>query len=219
MSSVGGGAAIDVEAAGAATVIGDRSLRMCWCCDQPHRHLPIAVDSVARCVRCDAVLARGHRLTLESLLALTLAAGLLFVIAQLTPMVTVRLASSQTVASFPAAVWQAWRHGETLVALIAGATAIGVPAALIALRLYLLVPLVASGRRAPGYIELLRLLQHLSRWSMVEVLTVSALVSIVRVASLAQAVPGPGLIAVCAMTLVLAAMQSAGLRLLWDSAE
>ena len=156
---------------------------------------------------------------MESLLALTLAAAVLFAIAQLSEMVTVRLAGAPSVVTFPAAVLSAWRNDQQLVALIAGVTAIAAPAALIALRLYLLLPLVASGQRAPGFRTVLRVMEHLSRWSMVEVLTVSALVSIVRVAALAQAAPGPGLAALCAMTLVLAAMQSAGVRQLWDCVE
>ncbi len=198
------------------TVVGDARLRMCWCCGQPHRFAPLAADNVAHCVRCDAVLARGHRLSLQALLALTLAAALLFAIAQCSRMVTVRLNGTPTAASFPAAVASAARQGQPVVAVVAGATAIAAPAFLIVLRLYLLIPLVFRGQRAPGFTACLRLMGLLSRWSMVEVLTVSALVAIVRVAGLAQAVPGPALYAFGAMTLVLAAMQSAGLRPLWE---
>jgi len=206
---------VKTEAGG---VIGNRAMRMCWCCGQAHQSQPLAPDTLARCVRCDAVMARGHRLSLEALLALTLAAAFLFAIAQLSDMVTVRLNAAPTIVTFPAAVWQAWGHGQPVVALVAGVTAIVAPALLIALRLYLLVPLVAKGERVPGFVACLRFMQHLSRWSMVEVLTVSAIVSIVRVADMAQAVPGPGLYALCGMTLVLAAMQSAGLRQLWSHA-
>jgi len=70
---------------------------MCWCCGQAHQSQLLAADTLARCVRCDAVLARGHRLSLEALLALTLTAALLFTIAQLSDMVTVRLNAAPTV--------------------------------------------------------------------------------------------------------------------------
>lgn len=200
----------DVEATGVADV------RLCGCCGQAHRPSALNADSLSRCTRCNAVLARGHRLSIESLLALTLAAALLFCVAQASEMVTVRLQGAPTFATFPEAVRATWRNGEPLVALVAAATATAAPAVLIALRLYLLVPLVLRGRPAAGFVACLRVSHHLSRWSMVEVLTVGALVSIVKVAGIAQAVPGPGLYALCGMTLVLAAMQSAGEELLWD---
>ena len=50
---------------------------------------------------------------------------------------------------------------------------------------------------------------------MVEVLTVAAVVSIVRLADLAEAQPGPALYALGVLALLLAAIESAGLKHLW----
>ena len=52
---------------------------------------------------------------------------------------------------------------------------------------------------------------------MVEVLTVAALVSVVRIGHLAQADAGPGVLAFAALALILAALESAGVRHLWWS--
>ena len=57
----------------------------------------------------------------------------------------------------------------------------------------------------------------MSRWNMVEVLTVAALVSVVRIGHLAQADAGPGVLAFAALALILAALESAGVRHLWWS--
>ena len=108
----------------AGRVIGNRALRMCWCCGQAHQPTTLAAGTLARCVRCDAVLARGHRLSLDALLALTLTAAFLFAIAQLSEMVTVKLTAAPVAVTFPTAVWQAWGHGQPIVAVIAGVTAI-----------------------------------------------------------------------------------------------
>jgi paraquat-inducible protein A len=84
----------------------------------------------------------------------------------------------------------------------------------IALRLYLLVPLQL--RRMPRYFgPCMRFLHAISRWNMVEVLMVAALVSIVRMAALADATPGPGMWAHGVLSLLLAALETGGLRHLW----
>jgi uncharacterized paraquat-inducible protein A len=49
----------------------------------------------------------------------------------------------------------------------------------------------------------------------VEVLTVAALLALVRIAALAQASAGPGLLALAALAVLLAALETAGLRHLW----
>ena len=50
---------------------------------------------------------------------------------------------------------------------------------------------------------------------MVEVFTIGVLLSLVRLAGLADASPGPGLFALGAVTLLFAAIESAGLKHLW----
>jgi paraquat-inducible protein A len=54
---------------------------------------------------------------------------------------------------------------------------------------------------------------------MVEVLVLAALVAIVRIAGLAQVIPGPGLFALGTLALLLAALESAGERGLWAVVE
>ena len=61
----------------------------------------------------------------------------------------------------------------------------------------------------------MRVLHEASRWSMVEVLMVAATVSIVRIASMAHASPSVGMFAFGALALLLAALESGGLRHLW----
>ena len=187
---------------------------VCAHCGQAHRWQLLAPGAVARCVRCDAVLGRGHKLGLQPLLALTLAALIVLAIAQTSPLISVRLAGSVVQTSFPMAVATSWQQGEHLVALLAVLTAMLAPALFIALRLYLLLPLL-RGHLPAGYAACLRMLYLASRWNTVEVLTVGALLALVRIADLAQATPGPGLAAFAVLALLLAAIESAGLRHLW----
>jgi paraquat-inducible protein A len=160
------------------------------------------------------VLARGHRLDASALLALTVAALLVFVMANGLPLVTIRLRGAELSTSFPMALLATWRDGAPLVAGLSFFTALLAPAAFIALRLYLLLPLVA-GWRNPGQANCLRLLDLADRWNTVSVLGVAALLSLVRLAELAQATVGLGLLALGALVMLLAAIESAGLRHLW----
>jgi paraquat-inducible protein A len=190
------------------------SLVVCERCAKVHRWTVLGPGAVARCVRCDAVLGRGHRLGIDTVLALTLTALIVFLIACTTDVIVIRLGGNTVATTLPQAVLASWREGQRLVAVTAAATAIVAPALYIALRLYVLVPLTA-GRVPIGFGVCVRVLHQVGQWSMVEVLTVAGLLSLVRLAALAQATPGPGLFALGALTLLLAAIESAGLRHLW----
>ena len=74
----------------------------------------------------------------------------------------------------------------------------------------MLVPLFA-GKVPPGFGPVVRLLHQASRWSMVEVLTVAGLLSLVRLAALADATPGPAMFALGMLTLLFAAIEQAGI--------
>jgi len=182
-----------------------------------HRRRPLASREVAHCSRCGAVLARGHRLGADALLALTVAAAVLLLLANLTPMAELRMRGLSNAPTLPSAIRLTWDLGERLVALTAAATAIVAPAMLIVLRLLVLLPL-ARGRRPRHFAWCMRVLHEASRWSMVEVLMVAAAVSIVRIASMADAFPGPGMFAFGAVALLLAALESSEMKHLWVDA-
>ena len=187
---------------------------MCEGCGQLHRWPRLSSASVARCVQCEAVLARGHRVSTQALLALTLTALLMLLITHLANVASIRLQGPLQSATFPMAIAATWRDGEHVVAVLAALTAIVAPALFIVLRLLVLLPL-SLHRRPLGFRTCMRWLHHVSRWNMVEVLTVAALVSLVRIADLAQATPGPAIYAMAVLALLLAAIESAGVKHLW----
>jgi paraquat-inducible protein A len=169
---------------------------------------------VARCSRCDAVLERSHRLSVEGVLALTVAAAAVYLVAVNAPLLSLTLRGSAQSASLIDAITLAWQDGEPLIATVAAVTALIAPAAFVALRLYVLTPLML-GVKPPGFAWCVRTLHQAERWSMVEVFTVGVLLSLVRLAGLADTAPGPGLFAMGALTVLFASIQSAGLKHLW----
>ena len=190
------------------------SLVVCERCDQAYRWSPLRPGAVARCTRCEAILGRGHRLGIETVLALTVTALVVFLVAAFGDVLSIRLGGTTVASTLPGAVAAVWDEGDWLVAVATAVTALIAPALYIALRLYVLVPL-AVGKVPIGFGPCVRALHQVSRWSMVEVLTVGGLLSLVRLAALAEAVPGPAMFALGLLTVLFAAIESAGLRHLW----
>ena len=190
------------------------SLVVCGQCGMAHRWRPLASASVARCTRCQAVLGRGHRLTITSLLALTITASVLFLVALGGDVLSLEMRGVSRATTLPGAIAAMWEEGQLTIAVLTVITAVIAPALFLGLRLYVLVPLAA--RRLPrGFAACVRLLHLAGRWNMVEVFTIGALLSLVRLASLADAVPGTGLFALGAVMILCAGIEAAGLRHLW----
>ncbi len=190
------------------------SLVVCEQCGKTHRWRPLTHGMVARCTRCDAVLGRGHRLALHTILALTVAAAITFLIGISSDVLSLDMRGISKATTLPGAISAAWNQGSEIVAVVAAITALVAPALFLALRLYVLVPL-AAGKVPRGFAFCVRTLYHVGRWNMVEVFTIGVLLSLVRLASLADAAPGPGLFALGAVTMLFATIESAGLKHLW----
>jgi len=190
------------------------SLVVCEQCGLAHRWRPLVPSTVARCTRCEAILGRGHRLTLSTLLSLTITATVVFLIGLSSDVLSLDMRGVSRAMTLPGAISAMWEEGHESIAVLTAITALLAPALFLGLRLYVLVPL-AAGRVPRGFAACVRLLHRAGRWSMVEVFTIGALLSLVRLSSLADAVPGPGLLAFGAVMVLFAAIESAGLKHLW----
>jgi paraquat-inducible protein A len=191
---------------------------VCEQCDSVYRRRTGRFDEQARCATCDALLYRGGKNDVDSWLALALAAGIAFAIANLSPVMRLSLQSLRN----DATLWQAAR------ALDYGAAGpIAVPLALSiivvpALQIALLVWTLAFARvrlRAPGFALVLRLLVALRPWSMVEVGLLGILVAAIKLSSFMKVIPGVGLGAMAASMVLLTLITQRDLRTLWDATD
>lgn len=189
-------------------------LAVCEQCGKLHRWVQLGPNEVARCIRCDASLGRGHRLGLDAVIALTVTAAIAFVVGVSSDVVSLKLGGIAEAATLPHAVWAMWQADEQIIAVVAFVTTLLAPALFIALRLFVLVP-VAFGRTPPGFAFCIRTLYTVAHWNMVEVFTIGVLLSLVRLSGLADAVPGIGLFALGSVALLFAAIESAGVKHLW----
>ncbi|MDY1547696.1 paraquat-inducible protein A [Luteibacter sahnii] len=192
------------------------SLVICEHCDSVYHRAPLTRGQRARCALCGASLYRHSRASPETILALSIASAIVFLIANVYPVVEISLQGMANGAT----LWQA------VLAMASGEAApIAVPVALCViivpgLQIGLLGWISAyatAGRPAPGGIGIMRFLALLRPWSMIEVCVVGILVSIIKLWSLAHVSPGEGMWAVGALMVLLPLIAGRDLRVLWET--
>jgi len=189
-------------------------LIICEECDAVHRRPVLGRAEVARCQRCGAELERDMGSRLQRLLPLTLASLIMFVIANSFPIVEIELQGLTGQTTLLGAVIALSQDGMSLVALLVLATTILFPLVQLLILMYLLLPKGHHVHR-PGIRVLLRLMQAVRPWGMVEVFLLGVLVALVKLSNIADVLPGMALWAFAALTILLTVVVSFNPRYLW----
>ena len=191
---------------------------ICEHCDSVYTQVPLAKGQVARCVRCSAILDRGGQMSLQQLLALSISAAVLFILANLFPVISISLQGLSNEATLWASV-EALAQGQiTVMAAVAGLAIILAPMLQIVLLCWVL-GFALNRRAAPGFKICMRTLEHLRPWSMLEVCLLGILVAIIKLAGMLDVHPGVGLWALSMLTVLLLLISGKGIRRLWDDLE
>jgi len=192
------------------------ALTACHECDLLQRKPILPSGGIACCRRCKAVLFRRTPNSLDRALAYTLGAAILFIIANMFPIVGLEVQGNANATSLYGAVESIWKNDMEDVASLVFATTILIPAVEISLMLYVLVPLKFG--RLPGEVSaILRILQSVRPWSMTHVFILGVLVALVKLAHLAHVVPGVALWAFGGLILSLtAAVATFNTHELWN---
>ena len=165
------------------------ALIACHECDLLQRRVLLQAGEVAHCRRCEAALYHNRPNSIDRALAYTLAALVLFLIANAYPIVGLEVSGNRQMASLYDTLHSLWIEGREEVALLVGFTTMLTPAVQIMLMLYLLIPLRLN-RMAHGTIPVLRFLGTVSPWSMMEVFLLGILVALVKLEHLAHVETG-----------------------------
>lgn len=176
----------------------------CHECDLLHRLGPLPPGSAARCRRCDALLVYARSNSLERTLALACAGLVLILLANAFPFLDFEIQGRVQRTLLVSGILELHRQEMTVLALLVSFTTIVAPLAHLLGLLYVLLPLVA-GFRLPGVFRVFRLMRRFQPWSMMEVFMLGVLVTIVKLAKMAQIVPGAAVYCFMALILVLAA--------------
>jgi paraquat-inducible protein A len=168
------------------------SMVACHQCDLVQYEVPVAEHTDAHCIRCNALLYRGRRSRIDTLIALTLGTVLLFFVSNLFPIASMEVQGVQTSTTLSGTALALYDQGRLLVAVLVFLTTVLFPALQLAALLYLLLPLRA-GSVPRGLATALRLLLGARSWNMIEVFLLGVLVTLVKLSDLASIIPGVAL--------------------------
>ncbi len=195
-------------------------LLACEACDQVVRADAAHLHGLA-CPRCGEALHRRKPDSLNRTWALALTAAILYVPANLLPVLTVISFGQGAPSTIVGGVIELVQAGMLPVALLVFFASITVPVLKLVGLAFLLV---SVHRRSTGRLRdrtrLYRIVEGIGRWSMVDVFMTGILAALVALGNLATISPGPGAVAFCGVVIVtiLAAM-AFDPRLMWDMAD
>lgn len=172
----------------------------------------------AHCPRCAGAVALRQVRSVSVTWALLLAAMVLYVPANLLPVMTVISLGSGVPDTILSGVISLYRNGYQVLAVIVFTASILVPLVKMLILLYLLVSVQRRSALArPQRTRLYRITEFIGRWSMVDIFVVALMTALVRAGSIATVDPGNGARAFAAVViLTLFAAVSFDPRLIWD---
>jgi paraquat-inducible protein A len=199
--------------------IADTSLVACLHCDLLQRLPELAPGASARCPRCDKELWRHREDSLNRTLALTLAAAVLYVIANSVPMLGLTIVGREASTTVLGGAEHLWKDGPQIVAVLVLFTAVIAPA--LQIGFMLAIVLGAHRERPPRWVgTLLRHHPTTRTWSMIEVMMLGVLVALIKIADYATVIPGLALFTLGALIFLLAGMQASfDPREVWERIE
>ncbi|ABQ25016.1 paraquat-inducible protein A [Geotalea uraniireducens] len=155
----------------------------CHECDLLQREIRLPPGRVARCSRCGAELYRSAHKSVDHPLALTLAAAVVFIVANAYPVVGLEIQGTRNDTNLLGAVHALWMQDMWAVAALVFVTTILVPAIEIAVMIHILMTL-KFGRIPAGITILMRILKSVEPWGMMEVFMLGMLVALVKLKDL-----------------------------------
>jgi len=202
----------------AAKTITSGTVIACHECDLLQRAIAVPPGGVAHCRRCGGELYRAAHRRLDPTLALVLAAAVLFAVANAFPIVGLEIQGISNVTNLFGAVQALWNQEMRPIAVLVFLTTILMPAVNLAVMIYLLLSL-KLGRRPAGLTVIMRILQSVKPWGMLEVFMLGIIVALVKLTHFASVVPGLALWSFGVLTLLLAAAAASfNVRDVWDRA-
>ena len=176
-------------------------------------------DSVARCLRCNAVMRRTRRDPLGRALALNIAALSLFGVACLMSLMTVSTAGMQLSANLFSGPEGLQQHGIWELSVIVLFTTVAAPFLRFASMVYVLAGL--RMQRPPRHLrQVFSWMEHLRPWSMIEVYLLGVFVAYVKLVGMVHIEIGVALYALGALMLTTVAADAVlDRQAVWDEME
>jgi len=190
----------------------------CHECDALFQKPRLGRRRIARCQRCGAMLYWSASGRLDGITAMTVAALITFLIAQGFPIVELETNGITSQTSLLGAIVALWDEQMQVVAIMVFCSTVLFPLTELLALLYLLLP-IRAGIVPPLFNPVLRAIQFVRPWGMIEVFMLGVLVTMVKMVSLARVIPEAAMFAFGALTLMFVVVVTFDPRTLWDVAE
>jgi paraquat-inducible protein A len=173
-------------------------------CDVLQREVSLR-KGTASCVRCGTPLYHSAKAGLSHAVAFTLAAMVLFVIANSLPIAGLDLGMHDSETTLPGAILAMYEHGQVAVAALVAFTTLVAPAAEIFAMAYMLVPL-SLGTRPRHLAFAFRLVPIARAWALVDVFMLAVVVALIKLEDIATVFPGAALAPYAGMIVLVTAV-------------
>lgn len=203
-----------------ATVSAHPHLPNIVCCHVCHQSLVMPSHS-GTCPRCGAVQHRRHPKSLSTAWAWVLTGFILYIPANLLPIMTVDAFPSNQADTILDGVRQLFASGMWGIGLLVFCASIAVPLLKLCGLAFLLLTLqLRPGLNLRQRTTLYRIIEFIGRWSMLDMFLLSILVTIVQLGQVATITPGLGAVAFGAVVVVtIFAATAFDPRLMWDKSN
>ncbi|RYC27471.1 paraquat-inducible protein A [Yersinia pseudotuberculosis] len=189
-----------------------RAQRCCEC-DALFTLPPLGGNQTAYCPRCNAQITSGRDWSLTRLPAMACAMLLLIPFAFTEPLISIRLLGTRIDASLLAGIWQMSRQGDPITASMVAFCVLAAPVTLTFSILYLRI----GSRIGINLRPILLILERLKEWVMLDIYLIGMAVACIKVKEYADIMPGTGLIAYLALTLLsILTLVHLNLEQLWE---
>jgi paraquat-inducible protein A len=197
------------------------SISACGICGLIQRMGELRADESAACARCGTVLRRNRKDSLERTAALSLAALILYVPANIYPILRMEYYGLYSESTVWDGCVKLFQDGQWPVAIIVFLASILIPLFKL-LGLFFLVSSAKSGspRRRRERTIVYRVIEAIGPWAMLDVFLLAVLVALVKLERIATILPGRGLLAFAAVvvfTILASAFYDP--RTIWDGTD
>jgi paraquat-inducible protein A len=191
----------------ANVALSDSALVACPSCDLVQRLPQLDPGASARCPRCGVELWRPRKDSLSRTLALTLTALVLYLLANLVPMLGLTTLGHASFTTIAGGAQRLWTNGQPIVAVLVFFAAVFAPGFQISVLLAVLIGCLS--KNPSSWVGAVLRHRPFSRtWSMVEVMLLGVLVALTKIADYATVIPGIALFSAFGLVVVFTAIQS-----------
>ncbi len=179
----------------------------CKDCDLLLERIDIPPGDKALCPRCENPLYQRRERAIERTLALAITGLLLFLPANLLPVMSLQLIGQETSTTIYEGSLTLFREGLYLTALLVFSASVVIPVCKLLLMLFVTGTL-QLGRSSPLLPYAMRYYHHIDEWGMLEVYMLGVLVAVVKLKGMASVIPDIGLYCFIGLLLVTTLMSS-----------